>query len=221
VKKLILSLVLCLCVVAMYAQPEETADPKAKGILQSLSKKTKAYKTIKAEFTMVLYGKDGKATETTKGNLTIKGGKYKFDMKNQVVICDSNTTWTYLKDANEVQINNVDHSTDKGNVSPATIFTIYEKGFKSHYVSEETDKGSIIEEIDLYPKHPEKEKYHTIKLYIDKSKNQIVEIKVMLKDGTIMSYTVSNFVTDSAITDAFFSFDKKDYPGVEITDLRE
>ncbi|HTB07441.1 MAG TPA: outer membrane lipoprotein carrier protein LolA [Bacteroidia bacterium] len=215
-KKLVLTLVLCLSVVAMYAQ-EETADPKAKAILQSLGKKTKAYKTIKAEFTMVVYGKDGKPTDNQKGNLTIKGGKYKFDMKNQVVISDSNTMWTYLKDANEVQINNVDHNTDKGSISPATIFTIYEKGFKSHFESEEGN----LEVVDLYPKHPEKEKYHTIKLVIDKNKNQITSIKVMLKDGTMMSYTIDNFVTDTAIADSYFKFEAKDYPGVEVTDLRE
>ena len=216
-KKLVLTLVLCSCIVAMYAQPEETADPKAKAILQSLTKKTKAYKTIKAEFTMTMYGKDNKPTDSQKGNLIIKGGKYKFDMKNQVVISDSTTMWTYLKDANEVQINNVDHTTDKGNVSPATIFTIYEKGFKSHYESEEAN----IEVVDLYPKHPEKEKYHTIKLLIDKNKNQIVGIKVMLKDGTMMSYTINNFATDTSIMDTFFQFNAKDYPGVEVTDLRE
>jgi len=221
VKRFAVTLVLCSLVAGMHAQPQETPDPKANGILQSLSKKTKAYKTIKAEFTMVTYDHDKKAGSTQKGNLIVKGGKYKFELNNQTVISDSTTMWTYLKDANEVQINNVDHNTDKGSVSPANIFTIYEKGFKSHFVSEETVKGIVVATIDLYPKHPEKEKYHTIKLMIDKTKNQIIGIKVLLKDGTEMDYTITGFITDSVIADSFFSFNKSDYPGVEVTDLRE
>jgi outer membrane lipoprotein-sorting protein len=113
-KKIILSVALGMMVTAMQAQ-EETVDAKASAILQSLSKKTKTYKSIKAEFNIIMYGRENKITDNQKGNLDVKGGKYRLEVKNQVVISDSNTMWTYLKDANEVQINNVDHTaTDKG-----------------------------------------------------------------------------------------------------------
>jgi outer membrane lipoprotein carrier protein len=219
VKKLILSIALSLCAVALFAQ-EETIDAKANGILQSLSKKTKAYKSIKADFNITMYGKDKKVTETQKGKLIVKGGKYKLEVKNQVVISDSTTMWTYLKDANEVQINNVDH-TDKGTISPTNIFTIYEKGFKSHFDKEETVNGVTTEHIDLYPKHPEKEKYHTLKLTIDKTKNQITGIQVLMKDGTTVEYTIDTFSADTDLLDATFKFNTKDYPGIDVEDLRE
>jgi outer membrane lipoprotein carrier protein len=219
VKKLILSVALSLCAVALFAQ-EETIDAKANTILQSLSKKTKAYKSIKADFNITMYGKDKKVTETQKGKLIVKGGKYRLEVKNQVVISDSTTMWTYLKDANEVQINNVDHS-DKGTISPTNIFTIYDKGFKSHFDKEETVNGATIESIDLYPKHPEKEKYHTLKLTIDKTKNQITGIQVFMKDGTTVEYTIDTFSADTDLLDATFKFNTKDYPGIDVEDLRE
>ena len=220
-KKIILSVALCICAIAMQAQ-EEAVDTKASAILQSLSKKTKAYKTIKAEFDITMYGKDKAVTDKQKGNLIVKGGKYKLEVKNQVVISDSNTMWTYLKDANEVQINNVDHaSADKGAISPTNIFTIYEKGFKSHFDGETTEKGATIENISLFPKHPEKEKYHTLKLKIDKTKNQIVGVVVFMKDGTVMEYTIDSLATDSDLGDATFKFNPKDYPGIDVEDLRE
>lgn len=219
-KKILLSLSLCLFTVAMQAQQEEV-DAKANSILQALSKKTKTYKSIKANFDITIYGKDKKVTDTQKGNLIVKGGKYRLEVKNQVVISDSNTMWTYLKDANEVQINNVDHSADKGAISPTNIFTIYEKGFKSHFDAETTEKGATIENIELFPKHPEKEKYHTLKLQIDKNKNQIVSVVVFMKDGTVMEYTIGSFETDTTLPSNTFTFNPKDYPGIDVEDLRE
>lgn len=221
VKKIILSVALGLCAIASVQAQEETVDAKANAILQSLSKKTRAYKSIKAEFNIIMYSKDKKITDNQKGNLIVKGGKYKLEVKNQVVISDSTTMWTYLKDANEVQINNVDHSADKGMISPTNIFTIYEKGFKSQFESEATEKGVTIEIINLYPKHPEKEKYHTLKLKIDKNKNQIVGVIVFLKDGTTMEYTIDSLATDVELSDGTFKFNPKDYPGIDVEDLRE
>ena len=221
VKKLFIPLTFTLLAIAVSAQQEETTDAKANGILQSLSKKTKAYKTINAEFTIMQSAKDKKDADPQKGNLWVKGGKYKYDIKNQVVFCDSLTTWTYLKDANEVQINKVDPTSDKGGLSPATIFSFYEKGFKSHFVDEEKVNNSVCECVDLYPKHPEKEKYHTIRLFIDKVKNQVVKANFMMKDGTIQTILVDKFTPNITMGDSTFTFDKKDYPGVEIEDLRE
>lgn len=220
VKKLIIPVALSLLSVVVYAQQAETIDAKANSILQSLSKKTKAYKTIIAEFTFTQYGKDKKPGDAQKGTLWVKGGKYKYDIKNQIVWCDSVNTWTYLKDANQVQINTVDPSSDKSGLSPSNIFSFYEKGFKSKFVDEEKANNVLCYCIDLYPKHPEKEKYHTIRLYIDKAKNQIVQITFLMKDGTSTTIIVDKFTPNTDIPDSTFTFDPKNYPGVEIEDLR-
>ncbi len=219
-KKLIIPFALSLFALTVNAQQAEAPDAKANGILQSLSKKTKAYKTIIAEFTFTQYGKDNKGGESQKGTLWVKGGKYKYDIKNQVVFCDSTNTWTYLKDANQVQINTVDASSEKSGLSPANIFSFYEKGFKSKFVDEEKVGAILCNCVDLYPKHPEKEKYHTIRLCIDKTKNQIVQIVFMMKDGTRTVIIVNKLTPDTNLPDSTFTFDPKNYPGVEIEDLR-
>jgi outer membrane lipoprotein carrier protein len=222
VKKLIISSILSVFAIAVIAQNAETPDAKATGILQNVSKKTKTYKTINAEFTITQYGKDKKPGDSQKGILWSKGAKYKLDIKNQLVFCDSITKWTYLKDANEVQINKVDASAEEGGgLSPSTIFSFYDKGFKSRFVDEEKVNNVLCECIDLYPKHPEKEKYHTLRLFIDKVKNQLVQITVLMKDGTTQVISVDKFVPNTALSDASFTFDKSKYPGVEIEDLRE
>lgn len=202
-------------------QSAETVDAKATAILRSLDKKTKAYKTMSAEFTITQYTAAKKPGEAQKGKIWVKGAKYKYELDNQTVFCDSTTTWTYLKDANEVQINKVDPTSDKGNLSPATIFTIYEKDFKSRFVDEEKVNSILCECIDLYPKHPEKQKYHTIRLFIDKIKNQILQVSLLMKDGSTSVILFNKFTPNNILADSTFTFDSKSYPGVEIEDLRE
>ncbi len=221
IKKLLFVPISCLFAVVMVAQQAETGDTKATTILQALSKKTKTYKTIYAEVTLTKYGSDKKADAPQKATIWLKGGKYKYDSKNQTAFCDSAITWTYLKDANEVQINKVDASSDKGNLSLATIFGFYEKGFKSRFIDEEKANNILCECVDLYPKHPEKENYHTLRLYIDKTKNQIVQATGMLKDGSTINVVIDKFTPNVTLDDVTFTFDAKKYPGVEIEDLRE
>lgn len=220
-KKILLPITFCLLALTMSAQPEQTPDAKANSILQSLDKKTKTYKTIYAEFTITQYGNDKKPGESQKGAIWVKGPKYKLDIKNQTIFCDSATTWTYLKDANEVQINKVDPSSEKGNLSPATIFSFYEKGFKSHFIDEEKLNNVLCECVDLYPIHPEKEKFHTLRLFINPAKNQVVKITAMMKDGTTQTYVIDKFNPNIPLADPTFTFDPKKYPGIQIEDLRE
>jgi outer membrane lipoprotein-sorting protein len=40
------------------------------------------------------------------------------------------------------------------------------------------------------------------------------------KSGNRYKYTISKFNPNSTIGDAFFTFDPKKYPGVEVIDLR-
>jgi outer membrane lipoprotein-sorting protein len=121
-----------------------------------------------------------------------------------------------LKESKEVQINDVDKNA-KG-ITPSNIFTMYESGnFKFRYDKEE--KG--MHTISLIPGNPDKEKYHTIKLMIDKTKKQITSMKVMMKDGTTQTYTIKTFTPNSDMKDTMFTWDQKSHPGVEPIDLRD
>ena len=194
---------------------QEQGDKKAKGILDELSAKTKSYSTIKADFSFTVTNKDNK-TDTQTGTLYLKGDKYKLEIKGQEIISDGKTVWTYLKDANEVQINNVDATATEG-INPTTIFTMYEKGFKYKFDKEE----GTTQTINLYPTNPDKKKFHTVKLTVDKTKKQINGMKVSMKDGSTYTYNIKTFTPNTEIKDNLFVFDKKSHPGVEEVDLRD
>lgn len=216
-KKLILVFGLLFAGYATQAQ----VDAKAKKILDDVSAKTKTYTSINAEFTITIENKKNKTTDTQSGKLTLKGAKYKLEVNNQIIISDSKTSWTILKDASEVQINNIESKEKETGLNPSNIFTMHEKGFKYEFVKEEKQKnGAIYQIIKLYPEDVKKKNYHTAILTINKDKSQIVSIKILGKDGTDMTYLVKSFSTNTAIPENIFVFNDKSYPGYEVIDLR-
>lgn len=192
-------------------------DAQAKTILDKLSKKTKSYTSIKADFQYTIVNKKDGINEAQDGSIQIKGNKYNLSIKGQDVISDGKTIWTYIKDSEEVHINNLSEDENDGTISPNKLFTIYETGFKYKFVEEKNN----IYTINLYPKDASSKSFHRIALFIDKLKDQIKEVKVYGKDGGEMAYKIKTFTTNSTLPDGNFTFDKAKHPKVEIIDLRD
>jgi outer membrane lipoprotein-sorting protein len=157
-------------------------DPKAKTILDKVSAKNKAYKTIKAEFAIILENKKENIKDSKKGFIWIKGNKYKVDLSASTIFFDGKTQWTYMKESNEVNISDPDPK-DDNTLNPAKIFTIYESGYKIRFIKEKFEKNRAIYEIELYPKDLKKD-FTKINLKIDKDKMQIFIMKLFVKMET-------------------------------------
>jgi outer membrane lipoprotein carrier protein len=192
-------------------------DQKAKTILDKLSAKTKAYKSIKAEFKFTINNKAEGINETQSGKIQIKGNKYLLSIAGQDVFSNGKEIYTVLKDAEEVQINSISDEDEEDAISPTSIFTLYETGFKYKYVKE--DKGMHI--INLYPNNIEEKEFHRIALYINKAKNEISKVRIYSKDGSKTTYSIISFIANSTIVDSKFTFNKSKYPKYEIVDLRD
>jgi outer membrane lipoprotein carrier protein len=195
----------------------QEVDTKAKVILDKLSAKTKAYKTIKAEFQFTLNNKAEGINETQTGKIQLKGDKYFLSIAGQDVISDGKSIYTVLKDAEEVQINNIADEDEEDVISPSSIFTLYETGFKYKYLKE--NKGMHI--INLYPKDAQDKEFHRIALFINKAKNEISKVNIFGKDGSTTTYSIKSFVANVAIPDSKFTFNKAKHPNFEVVDLRD
>ncbi|MFH1319102.1 MAG: outer membrane lipoprotein carrier protein LolA [Bacteroidota bacterium] len=215
---IILHYTFCSLYSQLNAQTQGDIDPKAKAILDEVSARTKSYTSIKAEFIYTLENKVDNITDSQEGALLIKGDKYKLDISGQEIISDGKTRWTYLKDVQEVQIS--EQEDDEGTISPANIFTIYEKGFKYRFFKEETIDGKSVQLINLYPVDAKEKPYHTIQLTIDKNKKQLVTIKILSKDGNDYIYKINKFTTNLPVEESQFTFKPSDHPDVEVIDLR-
>jgi len=196
-------------------------DPKAKAILDELSKTTKSYKTISAEYELVMLNKDKKQTDKQSGKIQVKGNMFKLEIPGNTIVCDGKTVWTHNKDAQEVTIKNFEPNSDEG-LNPSNIFTLYETGYKYKYEKEEKIGANTYNVINLYPTiKPEKKKFHTIKLYVDKVKKQVGEIKMLMKDGGTQTYEIKSLTPNAALADNVFVFDTKNFKPDQIVDERD
>lgn len=202
-KKLFNALLLLVITTSTIAAQDQ--DPKAKVILDDVSKTTKAYKTITTEYIQTVTNKEKKQTDKQTGKIQVKGNKFRLEIQGNTIVCDGKTVWTYNKENNEVSIKDYEPSTNDA-MDPTKIFTMYENGFKYKYEGEEA-KLAII---NLYPSvKPEKKKYHTIKLYVDKAKKQVKKLTMLMKDGTTQTYEVKTMTPNLDLPDSLFTFDVK------------
>jgi outer membrane lipoprotein carrier protein len=218
-KKLLFGL-LAISYLGAFAQDGAETDPKAKAILDQLSAKTKTYTSISAEFTSNLENKAADLNLSQEGKLKMQGDKYNLSLGNHQIISDGTTTWTYSKEDNEVYIDNNADVEDEDMIKPSELFTIWESGFKFQYIGEKSINGKNCDIIHLFPSQPAKKNFHTIKLFIDKDKLELVTITVMGKAGNIDTYNLKSFTPNSTVTAADFSFNKDNYAGVEEIDNR-
>ncbi len=196
-------------------------DAKAKGILDDLSKTTKTYKSISADYAYTIFNKEKKQTDKLSGKVQVKGTKFKLNIPGSIIVCDGKTIWSHNKDAAEVTIKNFDPNNDD-QLNPSKIFTLYETGYKYKFDKEEKIGTATCNVIDLYPSvKPEKKKFHTIKLYIDKTKKQVVQLKMLMKDGGTQIYDIKSFKPNAEIPDPTFTFDTKPFKADQIIDERD
>ena len=215
--KLYSKYLIIICFLAFSLNMAHAQDKKAEQILKTIANKYKSFKSYKADFVYVLENKKDKLNINKKGLLYVKQGKYKLEMGPLTIICDNKTLWNYNKDNNEVQIS--DYDPNSAEINPSKLFMVYEKGFLSQFIEEKTEKGKIIQLVELTPTD-KKKSYFKLKLYIDKSLSQIVRSKIFDKNGNIYTYEINKFQGHIKIKDNFFAFNKKQYPGVEVLDLR-
>jgi len=214
------NILLIVAAIFCFSATQAQQDTKAKEILDKLASVTKTYKTIKAEFVSVHDNTQKNTHETKNGTVTMKGEKYKLAFMGSEIFCNGKTMWTYMKDAAEVNIRNINQD-KQSELNPAKLLTIYNDNYKYKFIDEKTDGGKTVYEIDLYPNKPAEKTYSRVKLLIDKAKMQITSIKTFGKDGNNFTINIQKFITDEEIKDDIFTFNEKNYPGVEVIDLRE
>jgi outer membrane lipoprotein carrier protein len=195
-----------------------TNDPEATKVLNAVSAKFKTFKSVQAGFAYKVENASGKALSTKTGTILMKGTSYKINFNGLEVYCNGKTVWSYDKAAKEVTINNLDAT--GSTITPQKLFSnFYDKDFYSLLKGESKSSGKTLQEIQMTPVDKTKT-FHSVVLMIDKTGQTIYSTKVMEKNGTRYSYTVSSMKTNVPATDAMFSFDPKKYPGVMVEDLR-
>nr|WP_281380755.1 outer membrane lipoprotein carrier protein LolA [Rhabdobacter roseus] len=199
---------------AVMVEPTQAQnDKKAAEILDAMSNKYKNMKSFRAQFT---YSPEG--GKSMKGDATVKGTKFRLKMAGQEIFNDGSTMATYIKETNEVNLQDFDPS-ETGDLNPTQIYTAYKKGFKYRFVQEVKEGAQTYEVVELQPTGKNSQ-VAKVEIRVNKNDKSIKSWKITQKSGQQVTYRVDNFEPEVNVADSHFAFNPKQYPGVEVVDLR-
>lgn len=203
---------------ALFAQEMDPKE-KAKNILEKVSSRYEGYKSIKANFKYIMENrKRDDFKEAQSGTIELKGEKFRLDLGNYLVICNNKDVWTYLKDANEVQVNKYEPGEMK--INPKEMFTIYQKGYLYGYKGRKEVEGTSYHVIELTPEDKEQSLYKS-RLLVHPENYRIMRMKAFEQDGSIFTYKINDYQLNKDMPASNFQFEKTDYPDVTVVDLRK
>lgn len=184
----------------------------------------KAYSTyeasngIRLSFKATMTDKEGVAYEPQSGEAYIKGDKFKLEMEAMDVWFDGKTQWVLMEDVNEVNVS-APTTTEIASISPLALLGMYKTGFTLKAPASKTINGRSTHLIDMVPAEGNKD-FKSITAAIDKESGHIIEVILVMADGMKNKIDISGYNTNHQFSDATFTFDKNNHPGVEIVDLR-
>ena len=192
-------------------------DAKAGKILDQMSAKYQALKAFQATFTQTLENPGAKVKQNLNGDIVVSGQKFRLKISGQEVINDGKTTWTYLKNENEVNISDSDPDTQE--MSPSQIYTMYKKGYKYAYIQQLQEGGEALDVIELSPENRQNDVFK-VRLKIRKKDTSVKSWQMFKKNGNQYTFLIKNFKPNPPTDAGTFAFDKAKFKGVKVVDLR-
>lgn len=217
-------IVLSFFIAAVGIAQSDGKDPKAKAILDKVSEQYKGYTSFKSAFQYELKSPVTQMDEVWKGKVYFKGEKMRLEYATgDLVINNGSKVWNFIKEDNEVNVYNAEEADEM--MSMNSVIDKYKSGYKYVLMDSETIDSKLCNVIDLEPILTQEERLqnqvYKIRLYIEKSSNQIVKWKIFERNGNRYSISISGFRPNVTVADYTFKFDKTKYPGVVVTDLSD
>ncbi|MDR2285405.1 MAG: outer membrane lipoprotein carrier protein LolA [Sphingobacterium sp.] len=213
--------ILTLICTAIAALSIAQTDPAATKMLNEVSKKYDAYKTIRSEFDLTVQDANKTAYSNTGVMYFNKPKKqYAIKMEDQEILSNGKTVWNIAHDIKEVQITDAEH--DDSTIGPNNLFSFYKKGYK--YVSmpeEKLTKNGKTESLRVVELSPldSKTNYFKIKLRINEN-NHIHDVTIFDKSSNRFTYTIKSLYLGQKFDESTFTFTKDKFKNYEIIDLR-
>ncbi|MDO5971030.1 outer membrane lipoprotein carrier protein LolA [Flavivirga aquimarina] len=193
------------------------AQNKAKTLLNNVSKKVKSYESISIGFKYTLENTSENIKQETRGDVTLKGDKYKLNILGVTRLYDGKTLYTISPEDEEVTISS-EKDEEEGAITPSKMLSFYEDGYMYDLDIEQNIKGRKIQYIKLTPIDSNSEiKY--ILLGIDAQTKHIYNLIQLGKNGTKTTFTVNSFKTNEPLSETLFTFDANKYKDYYINKL--
>ena len=194
-------------------------DPEAKKILDKVSAKYDAYKSIEATFSLKIEIPE-EPNDTQAGKLKQEGEKYSVDLNSYSMICDGENYWVHNKQNKEVQLNDPPEEDEEEMLAPQDFYNFYKNGKYLYALTNAiTEKRVPLYQIEFKPLDSDSE-YSKIRMTVEKKTSTVRRIKVFSKDGSRFTLEIEKISPNKKFTKADFTFDKSKFPGVHVENLK-
>ena len=218
-KNLSTTIVSALAMLALLAIPEKAGAQAANAgaILEKVSQLYKQWSGIDIKFAANIRSEKNNISESFEGTIIMKDDKFVLKTPDMMTWFDGKTQWTYWVRTKEVNLNTP--SVDELRFSnPMMILQDYKKDFNVSYIGESTSSNAkIAYDIALTPK--KKDDIEKIEVQIEKTTSLPSRLVVTMGNDMRSTITIKE-IKEIAPSKEIFTFPERDYPGVEIIDLR-
>jgi outer membrane lipoprotein carrier protein len=156
--------------------------------------------------------------EISKGEITVHGNQYRLAMKQQEIINNGQTIWTYLVEANEVQI--TDYDPEQTATIPWRIFANYRQDYTLGQLDTYRVEEHVCDVVELVPKDDDEHDFCKIVLTIARATKYIQRLEILDNNQILHTFSITNFTYDLKLDKTFFNFNLDDYPNIEVIDMR-
>ncbi|MDR0370842.1 MAG: outer membrane lipoprotein carrier protein LolA [Prevotellaceae bacterium] len=190
----------------------ESADKLLGQVINSIEKSV-----VASDFTLKI--KDASTGETyeTTGNFLLKGDKFALKTTETEVFFDGKTQWVYFPQIEEVSINEPTKDELNETNPLAILLACKSRCTVKHSAQKAPDALSYY--IELHPKKAD-DHLKSIRLLLDKNSKALKSVSIIEKNGNTTFLKLTNYSQKTTAPDSIFKFDKRNYPGVGINDLR-
>lgn len=193
------------------------SDPKAETLAQKVLENVKSYDNISIEFSYSLENLEEQIKEQTRGEVYVKGDKYRLVLMGNTQIFDGEKLYTIIPADEEINISSPDQQGDN-TITPSQMLTFFEEGYIYKWDIEQNVKGRLIQFIKLIPINSDAD-YKNVLLGIDKHTKNINNLIYSMNNGTRTEIKISSFKPNQPLSENIFSFDKSKYPDYYINEL--
>lgn len=199
-KKITLLLMMLVATVVLYAQ-------NATKILDNSAATLRAAGNVKIGFTLEV---DGGAST---GYIKLQRQKFVINMGGTITWFDGKTMWTYVKANDEVNVTTP--SADAiAKMNPYAFLSFYKKGYTAKMGKSTTKEYEVV----LTGKSGSP--FKKVVVRINKSSKYPTVITMTSSKDAVTTIRCNSFLKNQKYKDSTFQFNKKNYPNVEVVDLR-
>ena len=194
----------------------QNAPPQAIQIMEKTAEKYNTLSSFMFEFKVIFEVKE-KSTKKINGTLWVKKNKYFLSFDDQIIANDGKTLWNYQKNTHEASL--FEPEDDEFSMfHPTKLLNNWKNDYYAKTIREEEVNAKTTILIDLTPK--KKSTFYKLRLFIDKKTFYIHKVMMYQVEDVTITYTITKFTPNAAVSDEKFTFNKVNYPNVQVNDMR-